>query len=574
MAAKPRIAIFDPMSARERSFMRGVAAHLENAWRVDFHHPGTVDEVARAAEGCDVLWFEWCGPLAAHATSHLDLRGKKVIVRLHSFEAIDTNYPKEVFWGNVDHLVLVSQDVLEILRARLPDIARQTDVRIIHNAIDCARFASSSPRTMTEIAWVGRLEMKKNPALFLQILCRLKAHDPAFRLHVAGEPIDLRMSRYLAHMMERLGLDGNVIYYGHVGDMPAWFRGKGVLLSTTFYESFGLNIGEAMAAGAFPVIHDFPGADQLWPRECLFSTVDEAVELVRGARPGQYVDYVRARYDTPLQFAAIDALLAEPNRKTVDQIVFTHQGEEIFLYLPDRNDHIQKSIALSGNFYEPEMLADMRARVRASALPENATAIDVGANIGNHTVYLGHVPGLHILALEPSRRSYEALCRNIALNGIEEHVQALPIGAGAAPGRANVQTRDAANWGMNQLCEDVKGEVEVRRLDDIARAGPVVLMKVDVEGMELDVLRGAAGILHKDRPLLYVEAPEEAGRQRIEAFLSGIGYRIAQRFNATPTYLFLHPEAHGAAASGQETMQTVSSPRAQNLRRRLRRRTG
>ncbi len=286
MPAKPRIAIFDPINPRERSFMRPLAAHLEDAWQVDFHHPGAVDEVARAARDCDVLWFEWCGPLAAHATSHMDLLGKKVIVRLHSFEAIDTNYPKEVFWGNVDHLVLVSHDVLEILRGRLPDIARQTAIRIIPNAIDCARFANASPKRMTEIAWVGRLEMKKNPALFLQILSRLKARDPSFRLHVAGDPIDLRMSRYLKHMMQRLGLGGNVIYYGHVDDMPAWFRDKGVLLSTTLYESFGLNIGEAMAAGAFPVIHDFPGADELWPRECLFSTVDEAVELICGARPG------------------------------------------------------------------------------------------------------------------------------------------------------------------------------------------------------------------------------------------------------------------------------------------------
>lgn len=569
MPAKPRIAIFDPMHARARSFMQPVAAHLETRWQVDFYHPGTVEDVARAARDCDVLWFEWCGPLAAHATSHMSLRSRKVIVRLHSFEAIDTNYPNEVFWGNVDHLVLVGQDVLEILRQRRADIERQTDIQFIHNSIDWARFANSSPKTMTDIAWVGRLEMKKNPAMFLQILAKLKALNSAFRLHVAGEPVDLRMSRYLAHMTERLGLDGSVVYYGHVSDMPAWFRDKGVLLSTTFYESFGLNIGEAMAAGAFPVIHDFPGADQLWPRECLFTTVDEAVALICSAKPGLYAGYVRERYDAPQQFAAIDALLAEPNRKHAGQIVFTHQEQEIFFHLPDRKDHIQKSIALSSNFYEPEMLEDMRARVRKLDLPEHATAFDIGANIGNHTVYLGKVLGLHTIALEPSQRSYEVLCWNITLNGLEECVEALSLGAGAEPSRANVQTRDAGNWGMNQLSEDANGEVEIRRLDDIARPGPVVLMKVDVEGMELDVLRGAAEILRHDRPLLYAEAADDVSRQMIEAYLAGFGYRIAQRFNATPTYLFLHPEAHGAAVA-----RAPETPRAQNLRRRLKRRMG
>jgi len=567
MAEKPRIAIFDPMHPRESSFMRPLAAHLEAGWQVDFYHPGTVDEIVQAARDCDALWFEWCGPLAACATNQIDLCGKKTIVRLHSFEAIDTNYANEVFWGNADHLVLVCGDVLEILRTRRADIARQTNVRVIHNAIECARFANDAPKVMTDIAWVGGLEMKKNPALFLQIMAKLVVIDPAYRLHVAGRFTDLRMYRYLNHMIGRLGLKEHLKFYDYVTDMPAWLRDKGVLLSTTLYESFGMNIGEAMAAGAFPVIHDFPGADQLWPRECLFSTVDEAVALIQQAVAGRYIDYVRGRYDAPVQFAAIDALLAEPNRKIVDQIVFTHQDTEIFFHLPDRNDHIQKTIALSSYFYEPEMLEDMRARVMALDVPENTMALDVGANIGNHTVFIGKVLGLNTIAFEPTPRSHAVLCKNIALNGLDGHVQALRIGAGAQTGHATVQTRDAANWGMNQLHADSDGEIEVKRLDDISRTGPVVLMKVDVEGMELDVLRGAAEILRTDHPLLYIEAATDAQRQPIEAYLAAFGYRIAQRFNATPTYLFMHPQSHTAVTPApQET------PRGQSLRRRLKRR--
>lgn len=568
MVTKPRIAIFDLLNPRDRSFMRPLAAHLEGAWQVDFYHPGTVDEVTQATQDCDVLWFEWCGPLAVYATNHIDLLGKKVIVRLHSFEAIDTNYPNEVFWGNVDHLVLVCGDVLDILRSHYTDIARQTDVQVIFNAIECARFANATPKSMTDIAWVGGLEMKKNPALFLQIMARLVALDPACRLHVAGQFNDLRTYRYLNHLIGRLGLKEHIKFYDYVSDMPAWLQNKGVLLSTTLYESFGMNIGEAMAAGAFPVIHDFPGSDQLWPRECLFTTVDEAVALILQAAAGRYVDYVRDRYDAPVQFAAVDALLAKPNCKTVNQIIFMHQGTDIFFHLPDRNDHIQKTIALSGNFYEPEMLDDIQTRVRALNAPQNAVALDVGANIGNHTIYFGKVLHLNTIAFEPTPRSHAVLCKNIALNQLEGHVQALRIGAGRQSGRATMQTRDATNWGMNQLDENSDGEIEVKRLDDIPRTGPVVLMKVDVEGMELDVLRGAAEILRTDHPLLYIEAATDDQRQPIEAFLAAFGYRIAQRFNATPTYLFLHPQTHALAA----VPQTGKTPHGQSLRRRLSRR--
>ncbi len=73
--------------------MRPLAAHLEAGWQVDFYHPGTLDEVRQAAMDAGILWFEWCSPLAVASTNQLDLRGKKTIVRLHSFEAIDTNNP-------------------------------------------------------------------------------------------------------------------------------------------------------------------------------------------------------------------------------------------------------------------------------------------------------------------------------------------------------------------------------------------------------------------------------------------------------------------------------------------------
>ena len=123
-----------------------------------------------------------------------------------------------------------------------------------------ARFRPGSPDRF-RIGWVGHLEPKKNPMLLMQIAQRLYQRDSRFSFHVAGAFTDLRTARYLRAMQSALGLAGVVRFDGQVADMPAWYADKGVLLSTSMYESFGMNIGEAMAVGAFPVVHRFPGAE-------------------------------------------------------------------------------------------------------------------------------------------------------------------------------------------------------------------------------------------------------------------------------------------------------------------------
>ena len=143
----------------------------------------------------------------------------------------------------------------------------------------------------------------------LQVMHALNRAEAGYSLHVAGAFTDLRTLRYLQRMVPKLGLQGCVRFEGEVADMPAWYADKGVLLSTTMYESFGLNIGEAMAVGAFPVVHDFPGADLLWPTECLFASVEEAVALIRAARPGLYRNWVAERYGLAQQAAAMLGVL-------------------------------------------------------------------------------------------------------------------------------------------------------------------------------------------------------------------------------------------------------------------------
>ena len=133
---------------------------------------------------------------------------------------------------------------------------------------------------------------------------------------------------------------------------------------------------------------------------------------------------------------------------------------------------------------------------------------DVGANIGTLTVmFARRVPQGAVYAFEPVRAHYQLLVTNVTLN---ELANAVPFQAavGAASGRIRVPRLDLsmpANLGAIALENFTEGEdVPLIRLDDLElpRCG---LLKIDVEGMELDVLRGAAQTVERCRPVIFAE---------------------------------------------------------------------
>jgi glycosyltransferase involved in cell wall biosynthesis len=307
----PRLLLADRVKDRDGSFLAPLMPALARHYEVRFTTTAPGPALAAEIGWADIVWLEWCWDHAAWATTVPGVLGARpCVVRLHSIEALQTDFPAQVDWGRVAALVTVGEDIAALVRERFPAVAAAGRMAVVPNGIDLARFrpGAEAPDPF-QVAWVGHVEPKKNPMLLLQVAHEVRRQDPRFRFHVAGGVTDLRTLRYLHRMVPLLGLEGAIRFHGPVVDMPAWYADKGVLLSTTMYESFGLNIGEAMAVGAFPVVHDFPGAELLWPAECLFASVGEAAALVRAGRPGLYRDWVAARYGLERQVAAVLGVL-------------------------------------------------------------------------------------------------------------------------------------------------------------------------------------------------------------------------------------------------------------------------
>lgn len=136
--------------------------------------------------------------------------------------------------------------------------------------------------------------------------------------------------------------------------------------------------------------------------------------------------------------------------------------------------------------------AEYRA-FRAAVRP-GMVALDVGANVGAYALLLGGwvSPGGRAYAFEPSPETFAGLSRHLALNGLLGTVVPVAAAVSASDGRATLSGGGLS--GGNRL--DARGagpEVETVSLDGFcAREGIVPsFIKIDVEGAELDVLRGA-----------------------------------------------------------------------------------
>lgn len=167
-----------------------------------------------------------------------------------------------------------------------------------------------------------------------------------------------------------------------------------------------------------------------------------------------------------------------------------------------------------------------------------AVCFDIGANVGAITFALARAagPGGRVYAFEPGPPTLRRLQRNVSLNpSLKEVVSIHPVGLSDRPGSL-LWSEDMENRGNAGLLHESGERVPVVTLDDFCREQGVErvdFIKIDVEGMELEVLRGAESVLRRCRPVLYFETLAAFAEVRgfdifgeIERLLLGCGYQL------------------------------------------------
>jgi len=167
--------------------------------------------------------------------------------------------------------------------------------------------------------------------------------------------------------------------------------------------------------------------------------------------------------------------------------------------------------------------------------------LDIGANVGSHTIAFGRMVGDEgrVLAVDGQRRASEVLTLNILLNGQNNitRIEGL-VGCGDAVVRLATGAKTPANnlgcVSFHDIIARSNAASAARTLGlpvplftvDSLELSACRLMKIDVEGMELDVISGAAETITQHKPVIYFEQANGSNFAKIYNFLNNAEYKL------------------------------------------------
>lgn len=305
---------------------RGTTVLLDEWADHAHHHEEHSRELLQQA---DTVFCEWGLGNAVWYSENLR-PGQRLVVRVHAQE-LRRPYLRRIDHAKVSAFVFVGE-LMRDAAVRSHGVPRAKTVVIPNAVLTHDLDLSKLPGSEHVLGLVGMVPHSKRIDLAVDVLDTLLQRDDRFRLRVKGKrPEDYpwmvtredEMAYYRAvdhrvrQINQRLGVEA-VTFHGHGDDMTQWYRAVGMAISVSDLESFHLTLPDGAASGSAPVSLAWPGADMIYPRDWLVSSVPAMVrrivhlsenplrreEYVTGAR-----EYTRARFDQTVVFAQLTGIL-------------------------------------------------------------------------------------------------------------------------------------------------------------------------------------------------------------------------------------------------------------------------
>lgn len=267
----------------------------------------TSQELGTARKWSDRCLSMWADQLAIEMSYTYD---KPFFTYIRAYEAF-TDMPASIRWDNVQGLFFCNNNTVGIVKNRFDAIIDQANYRlmrhIVLNWIEIKKYPFKKRENGTKIAMVCDLNFKKNIPLAIQIMTGLPKE---YTLDIAGRLQDFSLLLYLDNLVFDLGLGNRICIKDRIPHkkIPAFLDDKNYIMSTSMREGCPMNILEGMAMGLKPIIHNWPGAKDLFPGY-VFSDLSSFLPLLVGD------------YDSALYRGIVEKSHGLENAKKVVEIV-------------------------------------------------------------------------------------------------------------------------------------------------------------------------------------------------------------------------------------------------------------
>jgi FkbM family methyltransferase len=201
-------------------------------------------------------------------------------------------------------------------------------------------------------------------------------------------------------------------------------------------------------------------------------------------------------------------------------------GKDIRFFVTDKDDVIQKQ-HWNGKFYESEELMMI-----SKYFSPGGVFVDIGSNVGNHLTYIAkYCAPSQIIPFEPNPPAIKILLANIYLNNLSDIVDAGNLGVGLSNKVARAEAKIAEhNLGGTRLrITSDEGGLRLIRGDDALVGRKISFLKIDVEGMEKEVLEGLQNTIRDWRPFIFVEI-DDRNKEYFDNWVQENRYNVVGTF--------------------------------------------
>lgn len=203
-----------------------------------------------------------------------------------------------------------------------------------------------------------------------------------------------------------------------------------------------------------------------------------------------------------------------------------------FLFNVDKDrDHIQ-SHHLNHRIYEQEELDIITQHINP-----NTRLLDIGANVGNHAIYLSKKFNLsNVVVIEPNPVVISTLTKNIASNNLGDIIDTSKLGYGLSDrdSLCSIDTPDPCNLAMSIVNEDIPGNINITTADKLLGDMMFDFIKIDIEGFEIKCLSGMTGLIDRCRPKIFIEV-DNVNAVAFDSWCKANKYKKVTEFKRYPS---------------------------------------